>query len=144
MAVVLPLGTTATLTPATGTAITLNAISITGATRSVAMADITALSDYTLKRLPSRVDPGTVSFELYLDDTATASNHLKTIKDWQATISAGPVIGYNSVTLALNFPGTNIDGLISYQGYISEVTDPTVGAGDDALRFTVTMQVTAV
>ncbi len=143
MAVVLPLGTTATLTPATGTAITLNAISVTGATRSVAMADITALADYTLKRLPSRVDPGTVSFELYLDDTATATNPLKTIRDWQATVT-GSSISYNSVTLSLNFPGSTIDSLISYQGYISEVTDPTVGAGDDALRFTVTMQVTAV
>lgn len=148
MAVVLPQGTTATLTPASGSAITLKAISVTGATRTVAMADITALSDYVIKRLPSRVDPGTVQFELYLDDTATATNDLKTIKDWQATLSpslAAPTsITYNSVTLSLNFPGSNIDTLISYQGYISEVTDPTVGAGDEALRFTVTMQVTVV
>lgn len=143
MAVVLPLGTTATLTPASGSAITLKAISVTGATRSVAMADITALSDYVIKRLPSRVDPGTVQFELYLDDTATATNDLKTLKDWQATVT-GSSIGYNSVTLALNFPGSAIDSLISYQGYIMEVTDPTVSAGDEALRFTVTMQVTAV
>ena len=54
MAVVLPLGTTVTLTPATGTAITLNALSVTGTTRSVAMADVTALSDYILKKLPDR------------------------------------------------------------------------------------------
>jgi hypothetical protein len=107
------------------------------------MAEITALSDYTLKRLPSRVDPGTVSFELYLEDTATATNPLKTLRDWQATVT-GSSIGYNSVTLSLNFPGSTIDALISYQGYISEITEPTVTAGDEALRFTVTMQVTAV
>lgn len=143
MAVVLPLGTTVTLTPATGTAITLNALSVTGTTRSVAMADITALSDYILKKLPSRVDPGTVQFEVYLDDTATASNSLKTLRDWQATVT-GSSIGYNSVTLSINFPGSTIDALVSYQGYIMEVTEPSVAVGDEALRFSVTIQVTAV
>ena len=143
MAVVLPLGTTVTLTPATGTAITLNALSVTGTTRSVAMADVTALSDYILKKLPSRVDPGTVQFEVYLDDTATATNSLKTLRDWQATVT-GSSIGYNSVTLSINFPGSTIDLLVSYQGYIMEVTEPSVAVGDEALRFSVTIQVTAV
>jgi hypothetical protein len=143
MAVVLPLGTTVTLTPATGSAITLNALSVTGTTRSVAMADVTALSDYILKKLPSRVDPGTVQFEVYLDDTATASNSLKTLRDWQATVT-GSSIGYNSVTLSINFPGSTIDALVSYQGYIMEVTEPSVAVGDEALRFSVTIQVTAV
>jgi hypothetical protein len=143
MAVVLPLGTTVTLTPATGTAITLNALSVTGTTRSVAMADVTALSDYILKKLPSRVDPGTVQFEVYLEDTATATNTLKTLRDWQATVT-GSSIGYNSVTLSINFPGSTIDALVSYQGYIMEVTEPSVAVGDEALRFSVTIQVTAV
>ena len=143
MAVVLPLGTTVTLTPATGSAITLNALSVTGTTRSVAMADVTALSDYILKKLPSRVDPGTVQFEVYLDDTATATNSLKTLRDWQATVT-GSSIGYNSVTLSINFPGSTIDALVSYQGYIMEVTEPSVSVGDEALRFSVTIQVTAV
>jgi hypothetical protein len=143
MAVVLPLGTTVTLTPATGSAITLNALSVTGTTRSVAMADVTALSDYILKKLPSRVDPGTVQFEVYLDDTATASNSLKTLRDWQATVT-GSSIGYNSVTLSINFPGSTIDALVSYQGYIMEVTEPSVAVGDEALRFSVTIQVTAI
>jgi hypothetical protein len=132
-----------TLTPATGTAITLNALSVTGTTRSVAMADITALSDYILKKLPSRVDPGTVQFEVYLDDTATASNTLKTLRDWQATVT-GSSIGYNSVTLSINFPGSTIDALVSYQGFIMEVTEPSVSVGDEALRFSVTIQVTSV
>jgi hypothetical protein len=132
-----------TLTPATGTAITLNALSVTGTTRSVAMADVTALSDYILKKLPSRVDPGTVQFEVYLDDTATASNSLKTLRDWQATVT-GSSIGYNSVTLSINFPGSTIDALVSYQGYIMEVTEPSVAVGDEALRFSVTIQVTAI
>jgi hypothetical protein len=107
------------------------------------MAEITGLSDYTLKRLPSRVDPGTVTFDVYLEDTATATNTLKTLRDWQATVT-GSSIGYNSVTLSLNFPGSTIDALISYQGYISGITEPTVGASDEALRFSVTLQVTAV
>jgi hypothetical protein len=143
MAVVLPLGTTVTLTPATGTAITLNALSVTGTTRSVAMADVTALSDYILKKLPSRVDPGTVQFEVYLDDTATATNSLKVLRDWQATVT-GSSIGYNSVTLSINFPGSTIDALVSYQGFIMEVTEPSVAVGDEALRFSVTIQVTPV
>lgn len=143
MAVVIPRGTSVTLTPATGTAITLNLTNVTGATRSVAMADVTALSDYILKRLPSRVDPGTAQFEVFLDDTATATNTLKTLRDWQATVT-GSSISYNSVTLSINFPGSTIDELISYQGYIMEITEPTVGVGDDALKFTVTVQVTPV
>lgn len=143
MAVVLPLGTTVTLTPATGVAITLNALSVTGTTRSVAMADVTALNNYILKKLPSRVDPGTVQFEVYLDDTATATNSLKTLRDWQATVT-GSSIGYNSVTLSINFPGSTIDALVSYQGFIMEVTEPSVAVGDEALRFSVTIQVTAV
>jgi hypothetical protein len=136
MAFVLPAGVSATLTDVGGAnSITLNVVSITGATQSMAMAEVTALSDTTLKRLPSRLDPGTVSFECYLDDTATASNHLTTIKTRQTAKTA--------TVLNLDFPGTTIDAIMDYTGYVMEVTDPTIALGDDVLRFTVTMQITS-
>lgn len=136
MAYVLPAGVSATLTDVGGAnSITLNVVSITGATQSMAMAETTALSATTLTRVPSRLDPGTVSFECYLDDTATASNHLTTIKTRQTAKTA--------TVLNLDFPGTTIDAIMDYTGYIMEVTDPQIALGDDVLRFTVTMQITA-
>jgi len=136
MAYILPSGTTATLTDVGGaSSITLNVTSITGATRSQAMAEITGLADSVLKRIPARIDPGTVSFECYLDDTATATNHLTVIKARQTAKT--------QTVLNLDLPGSTIDDLLDYTGYIMEVTDPTIALGDDVLRFTVTMQVSA-
>jgi hypothetical protein len=136
MPYVLPAGVSATLTDVGGAnSITLNVTSITGATQSMAMAEITLLSESTLKRIPSRLDPGTVQFECYLDDTATVSNHLTTIKTRQTAKTA--------TVLNLDFPGTTIDAIMDYTGYIMEVTDPQIALGDDVLRFSVTMQVTA-
>lgn len=136
MAFVLSNPTTATLTDVGGgNPITLNVTSITGATQSQAMAEITALSDSVLKRIPARIDPGTVSFECYLDDTATATNHLTIIKARQTNKT--------QTVLNVDLPGSTIDNLCDYTGYIMEVTDPQIALGDDVLRFTVTMQVSA-
>ena len=136
MAYVLPAGSTMTATyTGTGSPITLNLTSITGATKSTAMAEITLLSESTLKRIPSRLDPGTVQFECYLDDTASASNHITYLKTCQTD--------KKSVVLAVGFPGTTVDDLLAWTGYISEVTDPQIALGDDVLRFSVTLQVTA-
>jgi hypothetical protein len=136
MAYVLPAGSSATFTyTGTGSPLTLNAVSIGGATKSTAMAETTLLSATTLTRVPSRLDPGTVTFECLLDDTATASNALTYLKACQT--------GKTSIAVAVAFPGTTIDDLLAYAGYISEVTDPTIALGDDILRFNVTLQVTA-
>lgn len=136
MAFVLPAGVSAVLTDVGGAnSNSLNVVSITGATQSTAMAEVTALSDTTLKRIPSRLDPGTVSFECLLDDTATATNVLTVIKTRQTSKTM--------TVLNLDFPGTTIDAIMDYTGYISEVTDPTIALGDDVLRFTVTMQITS-
>lgn len=136
MAYVLPAGSSLVATySGTGSPLTVNVVSITGATKSTAMAETTLLSDTSLKRIPSRIDPGTVSFECYLDDTATASNHLTYLKTCQT--------GKTSVALAVGLAGTSVDDLLAWSGYISEVTDPTIALGDDVLRFTITLQVTA-
>lgn len=136
MAYVLPAGVSATLTDVGGgNSISLNVVSITGATQSMAMAETTALSATTLTRVPSRLDPGTVQFECYLDDTATATNALTVIKARQTSKTA--------TVLNLDFPGTTIDAIMDYTGYVMEVTDPQIALGDDVLRFSVTMQITA-
>ncbi len=136
MAYVLPAGSTMTATyTGTGSPLTLNVTSITGATKSMAMAETTLLSGTSLTRIPSRLDPGTVQFECYLDDTATASNHLTYLKTCQT--------GKTSVVLAVGLAGTTVDDLLAWTGYISEVTDPQIALGDDVLRFSVTLQVTA-
>jgi hypothetical protein len=144
MAQVLSKGTTATLTPSSGTAITLDAYSIQGASRVVAMANYKPVSAYVHKKIPGSLEPGTVTVELYLDDTATATNHYTIIKDWQAKLVTG-VMTYTSVTLAINPPGSNIDTMFNnYQGYISDVGDPQWTGADEPLRFTVTIALTEV
>lgn len=136
MAYVLPAGSTLAATySGTGSPLTVNVVSVTGATKSMAMADTTLLSGTSLTRIPSRIDPGTVSFECLLDDTATASNHLTYLKACQT--------GKTSVALAVGLAGTTVDDLLAWSGYITEVTDPTIALGDDVLRFTITLQVTA-
>ena len=136
MAFVFPAGSSATLANTDTTAsITLSVTSIGGVSRSIAMADITTLTDTTLVKLPSRIDPGQVTVECYLDDTATATNHLTIIK--------ARVTNKTLSLLSVNLPGTNIDTLCVYTGYVMSTTDPTVALGDDVLKFSFTMQITA-
>ena len=130
-------GTTAayaTLTSGTaGTTAALSGlISIAANARSTTFADVTALSDTKMQRVPVRNDPGTVQFTLYLDDTATATNLLSVLD----TRRLNKV--HTRVTVDLG--GANIDTIAVYDGYISEIGYPDIGATDEALRFTVTMQ----
>jgi len=130
-------GTTAayaTLTSGTaGTTAALSGlISIAANARSTTFADVTALSDTKMQRVPVRNDPGTVQFTLYLDDTATVSN-LLTLLDARRT-------GRVHTRVTVDLGGANIDTIAVYDGYISEIGYPDIGATDEALRFTVTMQ----
>jgi hypothetical protein len=143
MAVVLSKGTTATLTPSSGTALTLDAYSIQGTTKAVTMATYKPVSAFITKKIPGSIELGSVTVELFLDDTAAATNHYTQIKDWQAKLVSS-VMTYTSVTLAINPPGSNIDTMFSYQGYISEVGDPQWTGADEPLRFTVTIALTEV
>lgn len=124
----------ATLSSSTvGTTAALNGlISIAANARSTTFADVTALSDTKMQRVPVRNDPGTVQFTLYLDDTATASN-LLTLLDTRRTSKV-----HTRVTVDLG--GANIDTIAVYDGYISEIGYPDIGATDEALRYTVTLQ----
>jgi hypothetical protein len=45
--------------------------------------------------------------------------------------------------LNINLPGSTIDDLIDYTGYVMSIADPTVALGDDVLKFSFTMQITA-
>lgn len=117
----------------TGTTAALSGlISIAANARSIAFADVTALSDTTLQRIPVRADPGTVQLTIFLDDTATASN-LWTVLNTRRT-------GKVHTRITVDLPGANIDGLLTYDGYISEISTPEVAASDEALRFTVSLQ----
>ena len=136
MAYVFPAGSSATLANTDTTAsITLSVTSIGGVSRSIAMADISALTDTTLVKLPARIDPGQVTVECYLDDTATATNHL--------TIIRARCTNKTLSLLSVDLPGANIDTLCVYTGYVMSTTDPTVALGDDVLKFSFNMQITA-
>jgi hypothetical protein len=130
-------GTTAayaTLSSSTaGTTAALNGlISIAANARSTTFADVTALSDTKMQRVPVRNDPGTVQFTLYLDDTATATN-LLSLLDARRIAKV-----HTRVTVDLG--GANIDTIAVYDGYISEIGYPDIGSTDEALRYTVTLQ----
>jgi len=117
----------------TGTTATISGlISIGANSRQTTFADVTALSDTTMQRIPVRNDPGTVQLTIFLDDTTTASNLFTTLN----TRRTSKV--HTRVTV--NLPGNNTDDLLIYDGYIQEISTPEVAANDDALRFTITMQ----
>lgn len=137
MALVLPAGSTATVctltagSPGATTAIS-NLISVGGSTQSKAVTDVTGLSDTSIQRLPARGDSGTVQLTIFLDDTATATNQYTALK---TRLTAG-----THTRIQINLPGSGIDDLYVYDGYFTEVSSPEIGASDDALRYTVTMQ----
>ena len=136
MAFVFPAGTSAVLTDVGGgNSMTLFPTSMGGVSRSIAMAYVTALSDTVLVKLPSRIDPGQVTVECYLTDTVTATNELTVIRTRLSAKTAS--------VLNINLPGANIDDLIDYTGYVMSIGDPTVALGDDVLKFSFTMQITA-
>jgi len=138
MALVLPAGSTAsvaTLTsgsPGAATAIS-NLISIGGLTLTKNMADVTGLSDTKIQRLPARVDEGTVQLTIFLDDTTTASNQYTSLKN--------RLTGGTHTRITINLPGATIDDMYIYDGYVTEVGNPEIAAGDEALRYTVTLQI---
>lgn len=136
---ILPAGTTATIAdlPSGSPTSLANLKTIGGNDATMAFADVTALADSELKRLPSRIDPGTVQFTFFLDDTATATNQLTTLR--------GKQTAKTKVRIAVDLPGA-IDAttkIIQYDGYISTVGSPEVGSTDDALQYTVTLQVSS-
>lgn len=137
MAYVLPAGSSATIdnVPTSTPTALVGLLSIGGNTATMAMADVTALADSTLARLPSRLDPGTVQLTFLLDDTATATNQLTALKTRQTSKTKS--------VIAVGLPGTTIDTLLTWTGYISEVTTPEVATGDEPLKYTVTMTVSA-
>jgi hypothetical protein len=137
MALVVPAGSTATIKVLTagsaGTASDLtNLKSVGGSTVTRSMADVTALADTTLQRIPSRNDRGTLQLTFFLTDTATATNQ---ITDLKTKLTSGTHCRIN-----VNLPGSTIDDMFQYDGYITEVGEPEIGASDDALTYTVTWQ----
>lgn len=144
MAKVLAIGATATIatitisgvTETTGTPIPLvNLISVGPNSATIATSDQTGLADSTLVKYPARIDPGTVQLEFFLDDTGTATNQL--------TLFRARLTGKLKSVIAVDFTGTAIDTLITYTGYITDVTSPNVAAGDDTLKYQVTMTISS-
>lgn len=137
MALVIPAGSSAsikTLTAGTAGSPTdlTNLKTVGGSTVSRSMADVTALGDTTLQRIPSRNDKGTLQLTFFLTDTATATNQ---ITDFKTRLTSGTHSRVN-----VNLTGSTIDDMFQYDGYVTEVGEPEIGASDDALTYTVTMQ----
>jgi hypothetical protein len=144
MAKVLAIGATATIatvtisgsTETTGTPTALaNLISVGPNSATIATSDQTGLADATLVKYPARIDPGTVQLEFFLDDTGTSTNQL--------TLFRARLTGKTKSVVAVDFTGTTIDTLITYTGYITDVTSPNVAAGDDTLKYQVTMTISS-
>jgi hypothetical protein len=144
MAKVLAVGAAATIatvtisggTETTGTpAALLNLISVGPNSATIATSDQTGLADTTLVKYPARIDPGTVSLEFFLDDTATSTNQLTTLR--------ARLTGKTKSVVAVDFTGSAIDTLITYTGYITDVTTPNIAAGDDTLKYQVTLTISS-
>ena len=144
MAKVLAIGATATIatvtisgsTETTGTPVALaNLISVGPNSATIATSDQTGLADSTLVKYPARIDPGTVQLEFFLDDTGTSTNQL--------TLFRARLTGKTKSVIAVDFTGTAIDTLITYTGYITDVTTPNVAAGDDTLKYQVTLTISS-
>lgn len=134
---IFPAGTTATIKDEpSGSATALVGLkSIGGNESTIAFGDITGLGDTTLKKRPARIDPGTCTLTFFLDDT---SGQLATLK--------GKRDSKQKVTVTINLPGTFDDVtplLPPITGYLSTVGNPEVAAGDEALTYTIGIQVTA-
>lgn len=112
-----------------------NLVSIGSNSSTVATSDQTGLADTTLVKYPARIDPGNVQFEFFLDDTATASNQLTALRT-RLTAKTKSVV-------TVDFTGSAIDTLFSFTGFITDVTTPTIAAGDDTLKYTVTLTISS-
>ena len=137
MAFVLGAGTTATIDNAGGSSPTTlsNLVSIGGNSATRGKIDVTVLADTTMASLPGRTDPGEVVLTFILDDTSTASNQLTALKTrWSGTTKS---------VIAVNLPGSTVDNLLTWTGYITNVTTPEVTGEDTSLRYTVTLMVSA-
>ena len=148
--VVFPAGTTATLqywlaadtTTATGTSVTLaNVKTITSNEGTLGFGDTTPLSQQgpMIKRPSKRIEPGTFSITFFLDDTTTATNQYKVLKDRRNT--------YLRNTITVNLPGSFDDStspVDSLVGFVSGITTPEISQSDEALTYTVNFQVTGV
>ena len=131
-------GTTASYAPvAGGTSVNMTGLtSIGGNAKQRAVADVTLLSDTTMKRRPVRTDPGTVQFTFQLQDTVTATNEWTVLN---TLLGAGTLI-----TVTVNMPGAfDATALYSWSGFISELTTPELGANDTMVTYTVTLTVTS-
>ena len=148
--VIFPAGTTASLqywlaadtTTATGTSVTLaNVKTISANEGTLGFGDISAVDRTGLlpKRPSKRIEPGTFYITFFLDDTTTATNQYKVLKDRRLT--------YLRNTVTLNLPGSFDDStspLDSLVGFISGLTTPEISQSDEALTYTVNFQVTGV
>lgn len=148
--IVFPAGTTATLqywltadtSTASGTSVSLaNVKTITANESTLGFGDVTPVSTSgkLIKRPSKREEPGTFSITFFLDDTTTATNQYKVLKDRKAT--------YLRNTVTVNLPGSFDDTtspLDPLVGYISGITTPEVSQSDEGLTYTVNFQVTGV
>lgn len=138
--VVFAAGTTATYknngSAGAGTALD-GLISIGANTKTRTETEITELSGLVIRKRPVRTDPGTVTFNFLVKDTAPATNQWTTLS---ALVDAGTLID-----ITVNLPGTfdNTTQLFpTFTGYLKDISSADIQTGDDRLSYTVTMQQT--
>ena len=148
--VIFPAGTTASLqywlaadtTTATGTSVTLAGVkTFTANEVTLGFGDTSPVnhSGLLVKRPSKRIEPGTFSITFFLDDTTTATNQYKVLKDRLTT--------YLRNTVTVNLPGSFDDTtspLDSLVGFVSGVSTPEIAQSDEALTYTVTFQRTGI
>ena len=112
-------------------------LGVTGSTISRSFSDNTAASEMTVSKVIGRVDPGTVTITMHLEDTATASN---TYSGWRAglTNASSYDIRFDMPYSADDSPATP---LLEFTGVkLSSVSGIDLSSSSGLITYTITFQ----
>ena len=108
-------------------------LGLTGSTITRSFSDNTAASEMTLVKYIGRVDPGTVSITLHLEDTATASN---TYSGWRAGLTNA-----SSYDIRFEMPYLPATPLLEFTGVkLTSVTGIDLSSTTGLITYTITFQ----
>ena len=110
-------------------------VGIAGSGLSRSFSDNTAASEMTISRYIGRVDPGTISITLHLEDVATASN---TYSGWRAGL-----INASSYDVRFDMPYAGDDGLnlLVFTGVkLASVSALDLSSSSGLITYTITFQ----
>ena len=108
-------------------------LGVTGSTITRAFSDNTAASEMTVSRYIGRVDPGTVTITMHLEDTATASN---TYSGWRAGLTNA-----SSYDIRFDMPYLPATPLLEFTGVkLSSVSGIDMSSSSGLVTYTITFQ----